>query len=63
MDSCITLRTGVIKDGMLYVQAGGGIVHDSTPEYEFEETVNKAKALFRAAEEAINMTATYKQKT
>jgi len=62
MDSCITLRTGVIKDGMLYVQAGGGIVHDSTPEYEFEETVNKAKALFRAAEEAINMTAPNKQK-
>lgn len=52
MDSCIALRTAVIKDGTLYVQAGGGVVFDSTPQYEYDETVNKAKALFRAAEEA-----------
>lgn len=52
MDTCIALRTGIVKDGKLFVQAGGGVVYDSTPEYEFEETVNKAKALFRAADEA-----------
>lgn len=50
MDSCITLRTGLVKDGKLYVQAGGGIVYDSVPEAEFEESCNKAKALMRAAE-------------
>ncbi len=54
MDSCIALRTGVIKENMLYVQAGGGVVYDSTPEDEFQETVNKAKALFAAAEIALN---------
>ncbi len=52
MDSCIALRTAIVKDDMLYVQAGGGVVFDSTPQYEYDETVNKAKALFRAAEEA-----------
>lgn len=55
MDTCIALRTGVIKDAQLYVQAGGGVVYDSTPEFEYDETVNKAMALFRAAEEAINL--------
>ena len=50
MDSCITLRTAVVKDGTLYVQAGGGIVADSVPEREYQESVNKAKALHRAAE-------------
>jgi anthranilate synthase component 1 len=54
IDSCIALRTGLVKDGKLYVQAGGGIVADSTPEGEFEESVNKAKALFVAAAEAQN---------
>ncbi len=50
MDSCITLRTAVIKNETLYVQAGGGIVADSDPELEYQESVNKAKALHRAAE-------------
>lgn len=53
MDTCIVLRTAVVKDGKMYVQAGGGVVADSTPEYEHQESVNKAKALFRAAEEAV----------
>ncbi|MHA1529394.1 MAG: anthranilate synthase component I [Alphaproteobacteria bacterium] len=54
MDTCIALRTGVIKDGTLYVQAGGGIVYDSDPEAEFQETVAKAKALMNAAAVARN---------
>ena len=54
MDICIALRTGVIKDGILYVQAGGGIVNDSDPEAEFIETVNKSKALLSAAADAKN---------
>ena len=45
MDTCITLRTAIIKDKKMYVQAGGGIVADSNPENEYQETVNKAKAL------------------
>jgi anthranilate synthase component 1 len=53
MDTCIVLRTALIKDGMMYVQAGGGVVADSEPEAEFQESVNKAKALFAAADEAI----------
>ena len=52
MDTCIVLRTAVIKDGTMYVQAGAGIVADSNPSAEQQECVNKAKALFRAAEEA-----------
>ncbi|MDO5646524.1 anthranilate synthase component I [Paracoccus sp. (in: a-proteobacteria)] len=52
MDMCIALRTGVIKDGALYIQAGGGVVYDSDPEAEFMETVNKSRALQRAAEGA-----------
>jgi anthranilate synthase component I len=52
MDSCIVLRTALIKDGKMYVQAGAGIVADSDPDSEQRECVNKAKALFRAAEEA-----------
>jgi anthranilate synthase component 1 len=52
MDSCIVLRTALIKDGAMYVQAGAGIVADSSPAAEQAECVNKAKALFRAAEEA-----------
>ena len=52
MDTAIALRTGIIKDGMLYVQAGGGVVADSNPQYEYDETVHKARAVFRAAEEA-----------
>src|SRR6202020_2797243 len=52
MDTCIVLRTALIKDGVMYVQAGAGIVADSDPQFEQQECVNKAKALFRAAEEA-----------
>ncbi len=52
MDSCIALRTALVKDGVMYVQAGAGIVADSDPELEQRECINKAKALFRAAEEA-----------
>ena len=50
MDTAIAIRTAVVKDGMLYVQAGAGIVHDSVPETEWEETLNKARAVLRAAE-------------
>lgn len=53
MDTCIVLRTAIVKDGRMYVQAGAGIVADSVPESEHQECVNKAKALFRAAEEAV----------
>ncbi|MBK5910661.1 anthranilate synthase component I [Rhodothalassium salexigens] len=53
MDSCIVLRTAVVKDGMMHVQAGAGIVADSDPASEQQECVNKARALFRAAEEAV----------
>jgi len=52
MDTCIVLRTALVKDGMMYVQAGAGIVADSNPDFEQQECINKAKALFRAAEEA-----------
>jgi anthranilate synthase component 1 len=52
LDSCIVLRTALVKDGKMYVQAGAGIVADSDPAAEQQECVNKAKALFRAAEEA-----------
>ncbi len=50
MDTCITIRTLVIKGGVAHVQAGAGIVADSEPEAEYEETVNKAQALLRAVE-------------
>ncbi len=52
MDTCIVLRTALVKNGTMYVQAGAGIVADSDPAFEQQECVNKAKALFRAAEEA-----------
>ena len=52
MDTCIVLRTALVKDGVMYVQAGAGIVADSNPQFEQQECINKAKALFRAAEEA-----------
>ncbi|MEO0945454.1 MAG: anthranilate synthase component I, partial [Pseudomonadota bacterium] len=52
MDMCIALRTAVLKDQNLYIQAGGGVVWDSDPDAEFEETVNKSQALKKAAEEA-----------
>lgn len=53
MDTCIALRTAVIKDGTIYIQAGGGVVSDSDPENEFQESCNKAQALIRAVEEAV----------
>ena len=53
MDTCIVLRASVVKDGRMHVQAGAGVVYDSDPAYEHRECVNKAKALFRAAEEAV----------
>ena len=52
MDTCITIRTLVIKDKTAYIQAGGGVVADSIPSAEYEETVNKAKAMMRAVEMA-----------
>ncbi len=52
VDTCIVLRTGLVKDGQLHVQAGGGVVADSDPVAEYEETLQKARALRRAAEEA-----------
>ncbi|WP_039019102.1 anthranilate synthase component I [Halocynthiibacter namhaensis] len=52
MDMCIALRTAVVKDEKLYIQAGGGVVYDSDPESEYQETVNKSKAIRKAAEEA-----------
>lgn len=55
MDTCIALRTGVVKDGILYVQAGVGVVADSDPEAEFQESIDKAQALMRAAETAHNL--------
>jgi anthranilate synthase component 1 len=55
MDSCIVLRTGVLKDGTLHVQAGAGIVADSTPEYEQRECEAKSGALIAAAREAVRL--------
>ena len=57
MDMCIGLRTAVVKDGTMYVQAGGGVVADSTAAGEYEETRHKSRALFRAAEEAVRFAA------
>ncbi len=54
MDTCIALRTALVKDGRMYVQAGGGVVADSDPEAEYQESCNKARALIRAAEEAVS---------
>ena len=50
MDTAIAIRTAVIKDGVLHVQAGAGIVHDSVPDSEWQETENKARAILRAAD-------------
>jgi anthranilate synthase component 1 len=52
MDTCIALRTAIVKDGRMYVQAGGGIVADSDPTAEYHETLNKARALAVAVEQA-----------
>ncbi len=52
MDMCIALRTAVVKDQMLYIQAGGGVVYDSDPEAEYQETVHKSNAIRKAAADA-----------
>ena len=52
MDTCISLRTGLIKNNKLYIQAGAGIVHDSNPKNEHQEILNKAGALMAAAEDS-----------
>jgi anthranilate synthase component 1 len=52
VDTCIVLRTALLKDGVMYVQSGGGVVADSDPDAEYEETLHKSRALRRAAEEA-----------
>ena len=57
MDTCIALRTALIKDGVMHVQAGAGVVADSIPEAEEAETRQKSRALFRAAEEAVRFAA------
>jgi anthranilate synthase component 1 len=57
MDTCIALRTALVKDGVMHVQAGAGVVADSDPKSEYEETKQKARALFRAAEEAVRFAA------
>jgi len=57
MDTCIALRTAVVKDGRMYIQAGAGIVADSEPDSEHAECVNKARALVRAAQEAVRFAA------
>ena len=53
MDSCIVLRTAIVKDGVMHVQAGAGIVADSNPDYEQRECEAKAGALIAAAREAV----------
>ena len=50
LDTCIHIRTVVVKDGIAHVQAGGGTVADAQPANEYNESVNKAKAVFRAVE-------------
>jgi anthranilate synthase component 1 len=61
MDTCIVLRAAVVKDGLMHVQAGAGVVYDSHPPSEQQECVNKARALFRAAEEAVRFATTSKR--
>jgi len=57
MDMAITIRTMVVARGMAYVQAGAGIVYDSEPSREYEESLNKTRALLRALEQAEEQTA------
>jgi anthranilate synthase component 1 len=61
MDTCIVLRTALVKDGTMYVQAGGGIVADSQLEAEYQETISKSKALLAAAEEAVRFASAAKK--
>ena len=55
LDTCIALRTALVKDGKVYVQAGGGVVADSNPEAEYQESCNKARAVIQAAENAVEL--------
>lgn len=55
MDTCIVLRTAVVKDSVMHIQSGAGVVYDSVPQSEHQECINKAAALVRAADEAIKM--------
>jgi anthranilate synthase component 1 len=57
MDSCIVLRTALVKDGVMHVQTGAGIVADSDPDAEQAECWQKGRALFKAAEEAVRFAA------
>jgi anthranilate synthase component 1 len=50
METCITLRSALIKDGKIFLQAGAGVVFDSNPELEYQECLNKASALIKACE-------------
>lgn len=60
LDTCIALRTALVKDGHVYVQAGGGVVADSTAEFEYQESCNKAKAVIQAAEDSVEAAARHK---
>ncbi len=62
MDTCITLRTAIIKSNSMYVQAGAGIVADSNPESEYQECKSKASALFNAAQDALDMNSSRAEK-
>jgi anthranilate synthase component 1 len=55
MDTAITIRTIAMKDGVAYIQAGGGVVYDSVPDTEYLETLNKARATLQAIEQAEEM--------
>lgn len=63
MDTCIALRTTIVKDGKMYIQAGAGVVADSIPELEYKECRNKARAAITAAEEAVRFSGNQKIKT
>jgi len=63
MDTCIALRTTIIKDGKMYIQAGAGVVADSIPELEHKECCNKARAAITAAEEAVRFSSSHKIKS
>jgi anthranilate synthase component 1 len=52
MDTCITIRTTAMKDGIASIQAGGGVVYDSIPESEYQETLTKARAMLTAIDQA-----------
>jgi anthranilate synthase component I len=61
MDTCIVLRTAIVKDGEMHVMAGAGVVYDSSPAAEHQECINKSQALFRAADEAVRFAARAKR--